>query len=143
MYIAGEPVAFRGLEPSDFGFIVQTWCVSTRRIVCGVGRDLFAASSKAACVLAMAHGDWVIACCPDMPSTVYGWVCFAPNVDDKNIWNQNTSPIYGFVQKAVRGRGLFRAMRGHYEDTCKRRGDTRPNETRGRFALELDGDARG
>ena len=109
--IAGEPIVFRDISESDYGFIVQTWCVSTRRIVCGVGRDLFAASSKAACVLAMAHGDWVIACCPDMPSTVYGWVCFAPNVDDKTFGTKHIAHLRVCAKGSERTRAIPRNAR--------------------------------
>lgn len=131
MYIAGEPIAFRDLEETDFGFIIPTWCNSTRDVVKGVSRDQLAASSKAACVLALAHADWVIACAKDAEATIYGWACFAPLVspDYMTIHNQNTAPIYAFTTYPIRRNGLYKAMRGHYENTCKLSGDSRPNTT--------------
>ena len=169
MHIAGEPIAFRGLEETDVPFIVATWCKSFGNVLraankgiahtCPIcprckqatttkvggppmlSRDGVEQSAKTTCVLALAYADWVIACAKDIPSTVYGWAAFTPLITNKNveIKNQNTSPLYAYTVFPLRKNGLYTAIRSEYGRQCEARGDSRSDSNQRRCSQGPDG----
>jgi hypothetical protein len=97
--LAGELVAVRELTRDDCAFVLSSWINSERKTT----RMLHArwiAWRKPCVEHHVAHSRVIVACSPDVPGTIYGWLCAsAPGVVE-----------FVYVLPAARGNGLARAM---------------------------------
>ena len=98
--IDGESVALRDMVPGDIAYVCQTW-ERNYRPSAGVSDVVYAREQHRLInrILAAPSTTVVIACSPDVTSTIHGWAC-----GDADRLH------YAYVPLALRGKGLARAM---------------------------------
>ena len=103
--LEGEPVGVRAMEPGDRQFVLDHWLNSERKLT-RLPPARFFPWRRPIAEHHVDHGGVIVACAPESPGTIYGWLCAsAPGVIE-----------YAYVIPVARGRGLFKALRRWLEE---------------------------
>ena len=99
--VAGNPVAFRDMKPTDRGFVYMTWLRSLQAIT-DMPAPKFIAWQKPLVEWAITNGITTIACDPEAPDSIFGWSC-----------REGTTrlPQYTYVMNSLRRHGLATELR--------------------------------
>jgi hypothetical protein len=97
--IAGHPVGLRYAEPGDVAYVVATWLQSMTEGVTRRRRGRRMEELRPEVQARLARYSAVVACSPEHPSTIHGWICWGARGLE-----------YVFVPYKLRGHGLAKAM---------------------------------
>lgn len=76
------PLKFRSMTDGDVPFLVSTWIQSAFRngLAAHVSNEIYYRRQRALVLRLLATDSVLVACDPEAPDVVFGWVCYRPGV---------------------------------------------------------------
>jgi hypothetical protein len=99
-------IRLRDPSDEDVPFVLNSWLMSARNVGDNrhMSNDTYFTNFRAECVKKLKNGFVAIACNPELPSQIYGWVAVSENMDLH----------YVYVKEPYRKRGFASELVSHY-----------------------------